>query len=212
MRCSTCREAVSAQLDHEEPGFAGALVADHLDRCASCRTFARRAGALHRRSTVRPAEPVPDLTRPILDRARAAGVLPGASTPGGHWTRWALLGIGLVQLGLALPALLGVDGGLPVHVARELGSWYLALAGALIAVALRPRHAAGLVPFVAGLAGAMAVGAVLDVVAGRTTLGGESQHLIDLAGLALLVAISRRAHDDGPLLDGLRRPRAAALG
>ncbi len=210
MRCTTCREALSARLDDEDPGPADALVDDHLVRCAGCQAYAAAVADLRRRTVLRPAEPVPDLTNPILARAHKAGLLPGAVTAGGHWSRWALLAVGLVQLALAIPALAGIDGGLPVHAARELGAWYLALAGALLVVVWRPRHAGGLVPFAVGLAAAMAIGAGLDVAAGRASIGGEAQHLIDLAGLALLVVIARRPYDDGPLFDGLHRPRPAA--
>lgn len=212
MRCNTCREAVSARVDGEDPGPAAALVEDHLGWCLDCRAYASQVSELRRRTVVRPAEFVPDLTGPILARAQRAGLLPGAPTPNGHWSRWALLAVGLVQLAVAIPAMAGVDGGLPVHTARELGAWYLALAGALLVVVFRPRLAAGLVPFAIGLAAAMVIGAALDVGAGRATIGGEAQHLIDLAGLALLVVIARRPYDDGPLFDGLRRVRPAGLG
>ncbi len=215
MRCEPCREALSARLDGEDPGVAPDLVERHLATCTACTAFAEGSGLLRRRLAVRPADAVPDLTGPILDAAPTFAPPSPVVTPvaartaaTSHWTRWALLGVALTQLAISVPPMiLGHDAGAPIHVARELGSWYLALSAALLLVVLRPSRAQGLVPFAAALAVAMFGTAVVDVVSGGASAGAESQHLLDLAGLGLLWAIARRPVDETPLLGGLIRPR-----
>ncbi|QXC62887.1 zf-HC2 domain-containing protein [Aquihabitans sp. G128] len=212
MRCQSCREALSARLDGEDPGVADAVLDRHLASCAACRAFADGSALVRRRLAVRPAEAVPDLTAPILAAAyadrRQAAAAAARSAASAHWTRWALLGVALTQLALSLPPMLfGHDANAPIHLARELGAWDLALAAALLLVVFRPARALGLVPFAGALALAMLVGAVIDVASGRTAPWAESTHLLELVGLALLWVISRRPADDAPLLDGLRRSR-----
>jgi predicted anti-sigma-YlaC factor YlaD len=205
MRCQPCREALSAELDGEPSPVPAAVVERHLAGCASCRAFAGAGASLRRRTAVRPADPVPDLTGPILAAARGRTTA-SAVRPADHWTRWALLGVALTQLAVALPPmLLGHDAGAPVHLARELGAWDLALAAALLLVVLRPARALGLVPFAGALAVAMVLGAGIDVASGRAALGSEAQHLLDLVGLVLLWLLARHPVDGAPLLGGLRR-------
>lgn len=205
MLCQACRDALSAQLDGEDPGLDPAAIDHHLAGCEGCRSFAAGAGVLRRRLAVRPADAVPDLTGPILAAARSRET---SAAAGGHWSRWALLGVALTQLALSVPpVLLGHDAGAPVHVARELGAWDLALAIALLLVAVRPARAPGLVPFAGALLAALALTAVVDVASGRATPVSESHHLLDVAGTALVWLIARRPVDPTDLLAGLRRPR-----
>lgn len=221
MRCQSCREALSARLDGEDPGVPDALVDQHLAGCAACSAYAEGSQLVRRRLAVRAADPVPDLTGPILAAAAARRPAPSAVArltarlaggpvdgQGHHWTRWALLAVALTQLAVAAPPmLLGQDAGASVHVARELGAWDLALAAALLLVVLRPARAVGLLPFAAALALAMVGGAVIDLLSGRAALAGEAQHLLELIGLGLLWITAHRPLDDAPLLDGFRRPR-----
>jgi len=101
--------------------------------------------------------------------------------------RIALTVVGALLMLLALPALVfGQDPGATVHVARELGSFHLALAAGLLVVAWRPERAGGLLPVVAVLAVCLAVTAVLDVAAGRLPALAEAHHLLHLAGLGLV--------------------------
>ena len=158
----------------------------HLARCAACRAFAARADTLTRAIRVRPAEAVPNLT---------AKILANAPTPARVWPRYVLLWVGLTQLVLAVPALAGDGRGASTHVARELGSWDIALAVGLLVVAWQPRRAAGLLPFALALAGAMALTAGLDIAAGHAPAAGEAIHLIDVVGVgALWLAARSPAH------------------
>ncbi|WP_433563096.1 zf-HC2 domain-containing protein [Nocardia sp. CA-151230] len=68
MRCETIREALSARIDGEPEPVAAGSADRHLDACADCRSWYRRAESLQRTLTARPGPPVPDLTADILRR------------------------------------------------------------------------------------------------------------------------------------------------
>jgi predicted anti-sigma-YlaC factor YlaD len=188
VECSQCRDAVSARYDGEEPGAPDDVIDHHLARCASCATWAGDLHRLGRALRVVPAEPVPDLTAPILAAAAAERRKP-AATPGP--ARVALALVGLAQLVLALPGLLGDASGASVHVAREHGAWELALAAGLIVAALRPVRTTGLLPVLAVLTATLLGSTALDVMTGHTTVTAESSHLLPLTGLAMLVLLRR---------------------
>ena len=119
--------------------------------------------------------------------------------------RWALFVVALTQLALAAPALFGQDSGATVHVAREVGSFGVALAVGLLVAAWQPARAWGLLPLAAALVLVMASTSVLDVVDGRATATGEAHHLLNLAGVAFLWLVAR-ATRPAPV----RRPAATA--
>jgi len=206
MRCDTIREAISARLDGEAAGLEDDTIDAHLAGCAACVAWSDELSALHRMVRVREAEPVPDLTGEILGsqptpvrRAWRSEVISPA--------RWALFVVALTQLVLAAPALLlGEDSGATVHVARELGTFDLALAVGLLVAAWQPARAWGLLPVVAALALVMASTAVIDVVRGTASGYGEAHHVLDLAGLALLWLVARE--ERGP---ARRQGHVAAL-
>ena len=186
MRCERCRDAISAQLDGEPTGVPDDELVRHLGACAACQAFARDAEALHRAVRVHAAEPVPDLSAAILARA------PRPTATRREAARYVLLAVALTQLVVALPALvLGHDPGASTHVAREMGSFDVALGFGLLVAAWQPARAAGLLPFAAALAGTLMVTAALDVVDGRVPLGGESHHVLDVVGLVALWMLSR---------------------
>ncbi|MDQ2725973.1 MAG: SCO family protein [Actinomycetota bacterium] len=81
--CSVMREALSAQIDGEEPGMDRSVVDNHMARCADCRRFTERSAALARRLRVRRAEPVPDTTANIL-AAIPSGPAPSTTSAGRH--------------------------------------------------------------------------------------------------------------------------------
>lgn len=200
MRCDQIREAMSAGMDGETTSLERAVVDAHLAECPRCRTFASGAADLHRRVRVRRAEVVPDLSTAILVAAPSP-----AGRPARPWARYALLAVALCQLALAVPTLVLGDGpGGSVHVIRELGSWDVALAASWLAVAWHPRRAAGLLPFALALAVVMVATAVLDVSSGRTPAVGESAHLLDLAGLALVWSLARAVPPATPLIPAFR--------
>jgi predicted anti-sigma-YlaC factor YlaD len=186
MRCDTIREALSARIDGEAAGLDDQAIDAHLGTCRGCQSWSEELATLHRMVRVREAEPVPDLTDAILGTPVSPSRPPSrreAISP----ARWALFVVGLTQLVLAAPALLlGEDAGATVHVARELGSFDVALAVGLLVAAWQPARAWGLLPVIAALGLVMAGTAVVDVVRGTASGLGEAHHVLDLAGLALL--------------------------
>ncbi len=185
VQCTTCRDALSARLDGEDPGAPAAAVEDHLGRCPRCRRWSAELARSARTLRVTAAEPVPDLTAPILAAARRRP----APTPGP--ARVALLLVGLAQLVVALPGLLGDAEGASVHMAREHGAWELALAMGLLVAAVRPARTAGLVPVLAVLTATLVLSTGIDVASGHTTALAETSHLLPLVGLAMLVLLRR---------------------
>jgi predicted anti-sigma-YlaC factor YlaD len=99
--------------------------------------------------------------------------------------------VGLVQVVLAAPPLFGSVAGTSVHVAREVGSFDLAIGVGLLVVAWQPRRAPGLLPMVAALVGALVFTAALDVTTGRVSVAAEVPHILDLIGLAALWLLAR---------------------
>jgi len=193
MNCEACREAISALLDNEDPGIDPTLVQAHLAACAACRADTTQAGRLQRWLRLRPAEPVPDLTPAIL--ARIGPTEPGPRQDAQREVRIALAVLaGLVAV-LPLPTpLLGEEAGVPLHLARELGAFQVALAVGLLLVAWQPRRRVQLLPVLAVLSVCPAVIAALDVAGGRTPASAEGHHLLQLAGLGLVWLL---AHSPG---------------
>jgi len=194
MRCEDVQDALSARLDGEAPppGVDGDAVDTHVAGCVACSAFATGAAAQMRGLRVRPADPVPDLTTSILAATRSA-----RPQPVREWARYALFAVAATQLVLAVPAVLfGSDPGASIHAARELGSFDIAVGVGLLWAAWQPRRAAGLLPFAVALAGALLLTALLDVVGDDAPILGESKHVLELAGLALLWAL---AHPPRPV-------------
>jgi predicted anti-sigma-YlaC factor YlaD len=111
--------------------------------------------------------------------------------------RVGLAVVALVQIGVALPALLlGDDAGLPVHTARHLGSFAVALGVGFLVAAWRPSRIAGLLPVAAALVACLVVTSAFDVAVGRAAPTGELSHATELVGLAALWLLwrSEREH------------------
>lgn len=187
MDCAHARVALSARLDGEDVGVEPTELDAHLHRCTECAAFELEAGRLHRAMRITPAEVVPDLTAEIL-------TLIGRDPPGlAQWRalRWVLLVIGVMQLVAAIPALLGNDAGLPVHVAHHVGSFDIAVGVGFVFAAWRPTRVAGLLPVVAALVALLFGTSVIDVIAGRAGALNETQHLPEIVGLVALWLITR---------------------
>ncbi len=197
MDCTHIREALSARLDGEDALSTDASLLDaHVAGCPACSTWLADVTAMHRLTRVRAADPVPDLSSAIVARATAAPAAPRrrALAEPISTARWGLFVVALTQLVLAGPAvLLGEDAGATVHVARELGSFDVALAVGLLVAAWQPARAWGLLPVAAALGLVMGTTAVLDVVDGSASTFGEAHHLLDLAGVGLLWLVARAA-------------------
>lgn len=191
MGCEGWQEAISAYLDGEDPGVALQAIEHHLAGCTSCRAFAASVVDLNRVVRVAPAEEIPDRTTELVR------LLTTQRPPG--WRRRVLLGarvglvvVALVQLALAVSVLVFGEGHVPVHIARELGAFDLALAVGLLVSAWQPRRAFGLLPMAAALAAALWAGSVWDLLSGHTTSGAETVHVLPLVGLLLLWPLAHR--------------------
>jgi len=200
MRCSRFRVAISSRLDGEDPGVPDAELDAHVERCARCRSFVAAAEELTRTVRVAPAPPVPDLTPAIL--AAIGAEREAAREPASERAlRWVLAAVGLLQIAVALPALvLGEDAELPVHLARHFGSFEVALGVGFLFAAWKPQRAAGILPVVAALVVCLVGSSVLDVLSGSTGAGTEVHHATDVAGLVVVWLLSRTAgaHADAP--------------
>jgi predicted anti-sigma-YlaC factor YlaD len=201
--CSEVREAASAAHDGEAGGPPATVVAEHLATCAPCRAFEADLGTVARRVRLVEAT-VPDLTSSILAAADTARLL--APDRRRRELRLLVALAGLVQLALAVPALVGATVGDP-HLLREAGALQLAVAVGLLVAAWQPRRAAGVLPIAAVVVAATVVGAVVDVRSGATTLAAELAHLPELVGFVALWSLSRRGDRSGGA-SRTRRPPA----
>jgi hypothetical protein len=129
--------------------------------------------------------------------------------------RAGLIAVALAQLAVTVPLLiLGHDHDAGTHAAHELGSFDLALAIAFAVGAIRPALSAGLA-WPCGIAAAGLMGtAVIDLIGGQTFGADEAQHLIAVAGAALLFWQARtvRAETSGPAIAAFEPPASAPAG
>jgi predicted anti-sigma-YlaC factor YlaD len=183
--CDQAREALSATLDGEDPGFDQSVVDAHVAGCVGCQAFADGTAALNRTVRVRPAEDVPDLTAAILGSAPARQV---TTEPAPAWARYGLLAVAGTVLLLALPNLITGSG---AHDGRDLAAFEVALCAAMLVVVWKPYRAAGLLPMAGALAVASFVSAAVDVVNGQVRAATEAEHVLLLVGLGLLWVLAR---------------------
>ncbi len=191
------RHAISARLDGEDPHLDEASVYGHLATCSGCRAFAHDAEELHRAVRLAPAPEIRDLTPSIL-AAIGAETMDVDTDPHHADTqlalRWILVAIAVTQIAIAIPALLfGSDAGLPVHTARHIGSFDVALGVGFLFAAWRPSRIPGLLPLVVALVVCLMGSSLLDVASGNTAALGEAQHALDFVGLAVVWLLSRPA-------------------
>jgi predicted anti-sigma-YlaC factor YlaD len=193
MTCMQIHQAISARLDGEDPGLDEATVYAHLATCADCRAFAHHSETLHRRVRLAPAPTVPDLTPGILT-AIGTEELAAGEPDTNVALRWILVAIAVAQIAVAIPALIfGSDAGLPVHTARHIGSFDVALGVGFLYAAWKPSRIPGLLPVVAALVVCLLGSSFLDVADGSTRAWGEAQHVLDFVGLAVVWLLSRPA-------------------
>jgi predicted anti-sigma-YlaC factor YlaD len=203
MDCAAFRDATSAHLDGEDPGFDPPLLDAHRRSCAACAAWQASAERLARQVRVRPADTVPDLVPAI-----AAQV---ATEQAAHWWepawpwRVTLVVVGLIQIVQGLPAVVFGAAGAD-HMAHELGAWGVALGAGFLYAAWRPNRAAGLVPFVGALVAFLVVTTTRDIIVGNAGWADELPHLFEAFGLFLLWSVARFAPSSGaaPITGRLR--------
>jgi predicted anti-sigma-YlaC factor YlaD len=193
MRCSTCREALSARLDGEDAGVPDDEIDAHLAWCSDCAEWAEVAAVLAGAVERTPAPAVPlrpavlaSLTAPP-EPERRRGLLSL-----GEWR--VLLGLfAVAQVVVSFPGVLLHDGHASVHFAHELTAWDMSLAAGFLLAVLLPARAWGMLPLAAVLVAAMVGTSLLDTLSGNALLGREFVHALEVAGLICLWAIARRA-------------------
>lgn len=190
MDCENHRLGISARLDGEDAGVDDSVLAWHLASCDACRRFESEAISIARAVRVTANEAVPDLTPAIMAAINAERVSKSRRFDP-QPLQAGLITLALVQMFLALPAVLFGNGGATVHMARELGSFDFALAVGFFFVGWRPARAYGMLPLVAALVGCLAIATGVDVMRGKATLLNESAHLLHLMGLAGVWRLSR---------------------
>lgn len=200
MDCEVAREALSARLDGEREPVPSVRVDEHLGECAACREWfdqvAEQARLLRRLAQSRPA--ITPLAPLRVDR------VPPRRRSWAAWQRWALLGVGVAQLALAVYQALGLSVGLAHHYASDSGnhllnestSWSIALGVVMIAAGVWPRAAAGLAAVLTAFVGVLAVYVLADALAGTVTVTRILTHLPVMVGAVLAILVWR--HGDTP--------------
>lgn len=188
MSCDRFRDAISARADGEDAGLPDEEVDAHLVGCPACREFDSSARRMRRRLGVYPTDAVPDASRSIVQRTgyedrrqRAAAV------------RWLLATAAIAIIAMAVPDFLTSDP--HGHAVRHVGAFSLAYAAGLLMVAVRPARARTMLHVGIVLVAALAATTVYDVARGDVALFGESVHLVEVASVVLLWALSRPIRD-----------------
>jgi predicted anti-sigma-YlaC factor YlaD len=194
MTCDQCRETVSAGLDEEASIVELVAVDAHLAGCPKCRAWSTQAKRLDRRLRVRVADPVPDLSFEVVAAAGDARQQRITARRNAA-VRLGLVGVGIVQLGLALP-----DLGSHIHSGNEAASWGVAAAIGLLIAAASPRRVLGMLPVLSVAALVLALTTIHDVVDGYVRAGHELPHTALVVGVALLWLLRDRS-TTAPRLD-----------
>ena len=187
MRCDDARLALSARFDGEMLPVEAADLDDHLAECSACRRYESELAGLRRAGIAIP----PVVSSALSDRVLAAIEPDRSTSPQARTLRVALVTIAIAQTAIAIPELFRGGGGITAHQTRHLGVFSIALAAGFLFTALRPRRVGALLPLAAVLAAGLVVTGVLDAAAGRTPIAGESTHLLEVLGLALLWMLTR---------------------
>ncbi|HEV7726155.1 MAG TPA: zf-HC2 domain-containing protein [Modestobacter sp.] len=208
MACDPFREALSARLDGESPGLPEAEVDAHVAGCPVCRDWLEAAAEVTRRARLVPATPLPDVTAAVLDRLPARPAVRRRLRWADPVLRAALLVVGVGQLVVALPALVGDHAPMtdpmsaPVHLAHETGAWNVGLAACFLVVAALPRLAAGALPFLLSFTAVLSWVTVGDLGAGHVHADRAVAHGFLLLGALLVTALALRSRTPrgGPVL------------
>jgi RNA polymerase sigma-70 factor (ECF subfamily) len=211
MQCDVAREALSARIDGEREPVPAARVDEHVESCRDCCAWYVQADHQARRLRVRDAAAGTDLTRRILI---GAGIEPiGRSARWTHWlrrygARYALIGVGMIQIALAAVQMGGANFGmLPMvghesgamsgaHLMNETTAWSLALGAGMVLAGAWPAAATGVLSVLGVFVAALAWYVVDDAIAGRVTEVRVLSHLPVVLGTVLVAAVLRTARKD----------------
>lgn len=193
MDCKQARLAISALSDHEDPGVSLAALGVHLDRCATCAAW-QQAALCRSRIGLFDDEPGDDVlvgAMRSLAVERAAQHEAQADRAIRPW-RVGLVVVAVIQPLLVLSSLLSKHWLHHIHSGRELGAWHLALAVGFLFAAWRPSRAWGMLPLVVAMVTGVLITSGVDLADGHVRFSDELTHVLDVAGLACLWALSVR--------------------
>jgi len=191
--CDDIRVDLSARLDGEATNLTSVILDTHVRGCVMCQTWLAGAERVTRTVRVQPVA-VPDLTAQILTALQADGTVGNPATAKRRdWQvalRWALGGLAVVQLMLAVPDLLGAAGH-DAHSGREVAALQIALAVGLLVAACYPEYARVFAPVAIILVICFAAISTLDMMEGTVTTARVAGHLLTLAQAALVWFLAR---------------------
>jgi predicted anti-sigma-YlaC factor YlaD len=180
--CEPWQAAISARIDGEDPGVELRLLDAHLAGCAECRRFLAVSESTMRTTRVQVAQPMPDLSKPLVK-------LNAMADRAASWSIVRVL-LGLVAADViffAMKALVLADeSDATGHAARHLGAFSVAYGVGLVVVVVRPARARTMLPVAAVLAGALLITAIIDLLNGTVPLTGEATHLPELISVLLI--------------------------
>jgi predicted anti-sigma-YlaC factor YlaD len=185
--CDRFRELISARADGELRPAAEQGLDRHVAMCSACASYQEGVYALRRRVMVAAApggSPGAGRERPI-EAVDAAGSLQAVAL-----MRWALCAIGGTLFIVHARTIVASDTSATAHLSRHGGVFGAALGIAMLAVAMKPHRAIGLVPLTSSIAVMMSVVAVVDLITHHTTVMTESIHVVEFGGLVCLWVIS----------------------
>jgi anti-sigma factor RsiW len=173
--CEAWRSAIDAMAEGTTTTVDARLVDAHLASCEECGAY---------RAAVGRSSDMPDLSSAVVSRVAAADRAAGPST-----ARWLLTAVAIELMITATPDLF------ESHIQRHVASFSVAYAVGLLLVVARPARARTMLPVAAVLAGGLLITALLDAVAGRVPLAGETGHLPTILSVPLVwrLAVPRRA-------------------
>lgn len=173
-----------------------ARVDEHLDGCADCRSWLANMKVQAedlRRLAQRPVALRADARRPAIasPQMRVA------------WPRWALLGVGVLQVFVGAAQALGMNLGLSHglshghgmesagHLLNESTAWSITLGVVMIGAAAWPATAAGLATVLSVFVAVLTTYVVADVIAGAVTATRVLSHLPVVLGAVLAILLWR---------------------
>ena len=190
MDCEPFIEAISALADGEASTIDQRLLNAHIAQCPSCRRF-DTAMSVSDPSVIHVGRSIRHVSRLAKAAERVA--------------RWQTTRVLLAVVAIQLLILSGRDllwpvaTGTAIHDVRHLAAFTMAYGMVLVAVAVRPSRARSALPAAAVLAGALAITAMVDLIAGRIPLAGEITHIPEVLSVVLIRILAPPEHPGGVL-------------
>lgn len=193
------RDALSARIDGEREPVPAARVDEHLAQCADCQTWLDGV-------TVQAASLRRMAQRPVALPPIAHARVEGPSRLWLSWRRWALLGVGVVQIAVGSVQALGLSVGLSHdhgmgsggHLLNESTAWSITLGVVMVGAAVWPSAAVGLAGVLSVFVGVLTAYVVADAMSGAVTAARVLTHLPVVVGAVLAILVWRHSTSPRP--------------